>query len=126
MGTARTLAAVIISCDLFTHPYKYLIAVSPLIAGSYKFSVVYNSEHIENSPFTVIVNPALTDPKRTEIIKSPTQVNSNHITYTIFMVALQTCVAGQTILFQFRTLDCYGNPRTIGGDIFASKMVCTW
>eukprot|EP01119_Soliformovum_irregulare_P021577 TRINITY_DN7213_c0_g1_i1.p1 TRINITY_DN7213_c0_g1~~TRINITY_DN7213_c0_g1_i1.p1 ORF type:complete len:1482 (+),score=340.98 TRINITY_DN7213_c0_g1_i1:64-4509(+) len=80
----------------------YAVEYAPKKAGEYAISVLFDGTHITGSPFPVQAGAGVTAPSQCEAHGS----GLNHAT------------VGNSAEFSIRSRDEYGNPRTVGGDLY--------
>ena len=66
-------------------------------------------EHIEDGPFTTVIEPGASCASRTVVVGDNAHV----------------ALAGQLTRVRIRAADCYGNPQNKGGDLFAVTLTRT-
>ena len=78
-------------------------------ADTYRLAVTMDGEHIEDGPFTTLVEPGASCASRAVVLG-----DSAHV-----------ALAGQLTRVRIRAADCYGNPQHKGGDLFAVTLTRT-
>ena len=68
-----------------------------------------DGEHIEDGPFTTVIEPGASCASRTVVVGDNAHV----------------ALAGQLTRVRIRAADCYGNPQNKGGDLFAVTLTRT-